>query len=44
VETPVQASWLKANGCEYVQGFLVAYPMTATDASSFPAIFSWPGP
>ncbi|MNJ80338.1 Cyclic di-GMP phosphodiesterase Gmr [compost metagenome] len=44
VETPAQAAWLKANGCEYVQGFLVAYPMTATDASSFPAIFSWPGP
>ncbi|WP_296233791.1 putative bifunctional diguanylate cyclase/phosphodiesterase [Pseudomonas sp. UBA4617] len=44
VETPVQAAWLKANGCEYVQGFLVAYPMTAADASSFPAIFSWPVP
>jgi EAL domain-containing protein (putative c-di-GMP-specific phosphodiesterase class I) len=43
VETPAQAAWLKANGCEYVQGFLVAYPMTATDASGFPAIFSWPG-
>ncbi|WP_341796943.1 MULTISPECIES: EAL domain-containing protein [unclassified Pseudomonas] len=44
VETPAQAAWLKANGCEYVQGFLVAYPMTAADASGFPAIFSWPGP
>lgn len=44
VETPVQAAWLKANGCEYVQGFLVAYPMTAADASSFPAIFPWPKP
>ncbi|QXI47438.1 MULTISPECIES: putative bifunctional diguanylate cyclase/phosphodiesterase [Pseudomonas] len=44
VETPVQAAWLKANGCQYVQGFLVAYPMTAADASSFPAIFSWPQP
>ncbi|MFJ4345892.1 putative bifunctional diguanylate cyclase/phosphodiesterase [Pseudomonas sp. NPDC089401] len=44
VETPAQAAWLKANGCEYVQGFLVARPMTAADASGFPANFSWPRP
>ena len=44
VETPAQADWLKANGCAYVQGFLVAHPMTAADASGFPAIFSWPRP
>jgi diguanylate cyclase (GGDEF)-like protein len=44
VETPAQAAWLKANGCAYVQGFLVAHPMTAADASGFPAIFSWPRP
>ncbi|EJN38158.1 diguanylate cyclase (GGDEF) domain-containing protein [Pseudomonas sp. GM84] len=44
VETPAQAAWLKANGCAYVQGFLVAHPMTAADASGFPSIFSWPRP
>jgi hypothetical protein len=36
VET--QAQWLKGNGCAYVQGFLVARPMTA-DAGDFPAVF-----
>ncbi|PVZ43193.1 bifunctional diguanylate cyclase/phosphodiesterase [Pseudomonas sp. CC120222-01a] len=41
VETEAQAAWLKANGCAYVQGFLVAHPMTATDATGFPAIFPW---
>ncbi|WP_054900288.1 bifunctional diguanylate cyclase/phosphodiesterase [Pseudomonas sp. NBRC 111131] len=44
VETQAQAAWLKANGCTYVQGFLVAHPMTAADASGFPAFFSWPRP
>lgn len=42
VETVAQAAWLKANGCAYVQGFLVARPMTCADASGFPAIFPWP--
>ncbi|MNF15281.1 Cyclic di-GMP phosphodiesterase Gmr [compost metagenome] len=42
VETAAQAAWLKANGCAYVQGFLVARPMTAADASGFPAFFPWP--
>lgn len=42
VETQAQADWLKASGCAYVQGFLVAHPMTASDAGSFPAIFPWP--
>jgi EAL domain-containing protein (putative c-di-GMP-specific phosphodiesterase class I) len=42
VETAAQAAWLKANGCAYVQGFLVARPMTCADASGFPAIFPWP--
>nr|WP_314478908.1 EAL domain-containing protein [uncultured Pseudomonas sp.] len=41
VETPAQADWLKAAGCEYVQGFLVAHPMTAADAGNFPAFFPW---
>ncbi|MEN5304147.1 MULTISPECIES: bifunctional diguanylate cyclase/phosphodiesterase [unclassified Pseudomonas] len=44
VETQAQAAWLKANGCAYVQGFLVAHPMTATDATGFPAIFPWQRP
>ncbi len=44
VETQAQAQWLKAAGCEYVQGFLVAHPMTAADAGNFPAIFPWPDP
>ncbi|WP_367237519.1 EAL domain-containing protein [Pseudomonas sp. Rh2] len=42
VETPAQAAWLKANGCAYVQGFIVAHPMTAADAGRFPTIFPWP--
>lgn len=42
VETPAQAAWLKANGCAYVQGFIVAHPMTAADAGGFPTIFPWP--
>ncbi|TDJ78682.1 EAL domain-containing protein [Pseudomonas putida] len=42
VETPAQAAWLKANGCAYVQGFLVAHPLTAVDAGNFAPIFPWP--
>ncbi|MBA1202926.1 EAL domain-containing protein [Pseudomonas capeferrum] len=42
VETQAQADWLKANGCEYVQGFLVAHPMPPEKASDFPVIFPWP--
>lgn len=41
VETQAQAEWLKDNGCAYVQGFLVARPMTAADAGNFPAVFPW---
>ena len=41
VETQSQAKWLKDNGCAYVQGFLVARPMTAADAGNFPAVFPW---
>ncbi|AIL63992.1 putative bifunctional diguanylate cyclase/phosphodiesterase [Pseudomonas alkylphenolica] len=41
VETPEQVHWLRANGCEYVQGFLLAHPMTAAHASEFPRFFDW---
>ncbi|MFB4392436.1 MULTISPECIES: putative bifunctional diguanylate cyclase/phosphodiesterase [unclassified Pseudomonas] len=43
VETEAQAKWLKDNGCAYVQGFLVARPMTASDAGQFPTMYPWPG-
>lgn len=43
VETQAQAQWLKAHWCQYVQGFLVARPLTADDAHDFPERFSWPG-
>ncbi|PWB29543.1 two-component system response regulator [Pseudomonas sp. SDI] len=42
VETLEQARWLQANGCEYVQGFLVARPLVAKDAGAFPGFFAWP--
>jgi len=35
VETLAQAHWLRDNGCPYVQGFLVARPLTVSDASDF---------
>ncbi|POA90715.1 MULTISPECIES: putative bifunctional diguanylate cyclase/phosphodiesterase [Pseudomonas] len=41
VETLEQYQWLKANGCEYVQGFLVARPLTASTASQFAQPFDW---
>ncbi|MBV6289066.1 EAL domain-containing protein [Pseudomonas sp. MAFF 301350] len=41
VETLEQARWLKANGCDYVQGFLVARPLTAQAAGVFPGFFDW---
>jgi len=41
VETVAQYEWLQANGCEYVQGFLVARPLTAEDAGEFVQPFDW---
>ncbi|MNJ75479.1 putative cyclic-di-GMP phosphodiesterase AdrB [compost metagenome] len=41
VETLEQAQWLQANGCEFMQGFLLAHPMTAGDAGEFPRFFDW---
>jgi diguanylate cyclase (GGDEF)-like protein len=41
VETVAQYDWLQANGCEYVQGFLVARPMTSEDAGEFVQPFDW---
>ncbi|UMZ11650.1 EAL domain-containing protein [Pseudomonas sp. MPFS] len=41
VETHEQYQWLKDAGCEYVQGFLVARPLTASSASQFAQPFDW---
>ncbi|MHC8329433.1 putative bifunctional diguanylate cyclase/phosphodiesterase [Pseudomonas sp. LB1P83] len=41
VETVAQYEWLQANGCQYVQGFLVGRPMMAEDAGDFVAPFDW---
>ncbi|ATB65000.1 putative bifunctional diguanylate cyclase/phosphodiesterase [Pseudomonas mosselii] len=41
VETQPQVEWLKDAGCAYVQGFLVARPLTASDAGNFPVVFPW---
>ena len=41
VETVAQYQWLQANGCEYVQGFLVARPMMAEDVGDFVQPFDW---
>ena len=41
VETVEQWQWLKANGCPMVQGFLVARPLTARDATGFGPTFDW---
>lgn len=44
VENHEQAHWLQANGCDHLQGFLVAHPMTADDAGEFPGFFAWQQP
>ncbi|MBT2342409.1 MULTISPECIES: putative bifunctional diguanylate cyclase/phosphodiesterase [Pseudomonas] len=41
VETAEQYQWLKAHGCEYVQGFLVARPLVADDTDVFATPFDW---
>lgn len=41
VETREQYQWLLANGCELVQGFIVAKPLIPADAGQFPARFDW---
>jgi EAL domain-containing protein (putative c-di-GMP-specific phosphodiesterase class I) len=41
VETLEQYQWLQAHGCEYVQGYLVTHPLTASDASRFAQPFDW---
>ncbi|MGC5699533.1 EAL domain-containing protein [Pseudomonas sp. NFXW11] len=41
VETLEQYQWLSEAGCEYVQGFLVARPLTASSASEFGQPFDW---
>ncbi|VVM84121.1 Sensor histidine kinase RcsC [Pseudomonas fluorescens] len=41
VETLAQYEWLRANGCQYVQGFLVASPREAEDVGDFVRPFNW---
>ncbi|MFJ3377070.1 putative bifunctional diguanylate cyclase/phosphodiesterase [Pseudomonas sp. NPDC086112] len=41
VETVAQYEWLQANGCQYVQGFLVARPLMAEDTRHFVEPFDW---
>jgi diguanylate cyclase (GGDEF)-like protein/PAS domain S-box-containing protein len=41
VETLEQYQWLADNGCQLIQGFLVARPMLADDAVQFPVMFDW---
>jgi diguanylate cyclase (GGDEF)-like protein/PAS domain S-box-containing protein len=43
VETIEQYEWLAAHGCQLIQGFLVARPMIAEDASGFVQPFDWAG-
>ncbi len=43
VETLEQYQWLAANGCQLVQGFLVAHPLTSGDAQQFVLPFDWEG-
>ena len=38
VETAEQCQWLRAAGCEWIQGFVIARPLTAQAATDFPLI------
>lgn len=35
VETKLQADWLLANGCDYLQGYLISKPVSARDILTF---------
>jgi EAL domain-containing protein (putative c-di-GMP-specific phosphodiesterase class I) len=41
VETVAQYEWLRAGGCGFVQGFLVAKPLVAEDIGDFVRPFDW---
>jgi EAL domain-containing protein (putative c-di-GMP-specific phosphodiesterase class I) len=41
VETHEQYQWLRDHHCQFVQGFVVAKPMTAADAGQFSEPFQW---
>jgi len=41
VETIDQYQWLADNGCQLIQGFVVAHPLTAEDALQFAQPFDW---
>ncbi|WP_426142340.1 two-component system response regulator [Pseudomonas sp. DWP3-1-2] len=41
VETVEQYDWLRDNGCELIQGFLVAHPMPPEEAVRFAQPFDW---
>ncbi len=43
VETAEQYQWLAANGCQVIQGFLIAHPMVPEDALRFPGHFDVAG-
>jgi predicted signal transduction protein with EAL and GGDEF domain len=43
VETIEQYQWLADNGCQLIQGYLVARPMVAEEAVRFPQPFDWQG-
>lgn len=40
VETLEQCHWLQANGCQFIQGPLVAPPLTAEDICQWPQLFA----
>ena len=42
VETPAQLAWLTARGCPYLQGFLIAPPLTAGELAGFLDGFRFP--